>query len=453
MERVALLTAPRIQFDFCINEIKFDFKIHGTGRIELSHGQDILNDFRIKNPAENCNISIKFSKHDPADITSYATLEHVWVNGFDLKERFKEISYSIDTSKHKVNPKSIPNNLYFGYQGSMHFNVEHKNDLLSRAAWTLANNEFDYVKWPLKGEVYREKTFKNIVRDTKFMFTGSLSPEDKDIKSLVDSQKVGNLRSPLRDTNVSDLQEWINKSARIKLHNFQDLSFFSYLNGNNEGIASFLNRANKLYVASKKYFFVGELLDGQNKTINDPYVDEIENDSDILLEFPSPWYPVSKTQEIINRAKDKGCRIALDLIWLPLITHNVDIDLSQVDEIYFSMNKTWPIYDIRPAFRWSKNRINDLQTLQYEHCTYHKLHPNIFFEIMKRFSFDYVHDRHKNTVEHLCQMFSLDKTNVLIFALGKDDRHDYEGHTSKHNHLDEFVCLKKLIDYQRKYFW
>jgi hypothetical protein len=250
-----------------------------------------------------------------------------------------------------------------------------------------------------------------------------------------------------------DLQDWINKSNRITLHNFQDLSFFSFLNGNNEGIASFLSRAKKLYVASKKYFFVGELLDAQDKIVKDPYVDEIENDSDILLEFPSPWYPVSETQEIISKAKDKSCRIALDLIWLPLITHNVDIDLSQVDEIYFSMNKTWPIYEIRPAFRWSKNRINDLQTLQYEHCTYNKLAPNIFFEIMKRFSVDYVHDRHKNTVEHLCKMFSLDKTNVLIFALGQDDRHDYEGHTSKHLNLDEFVCLRKLIDYQGKYFW
>ena len=442
-----------MNLEFPIENIDFKIQCEGTGQVQIFVNGTLLNGTQLegRHLKKQNFVQIKFFKEEPTDRKSFAKIVDFLVNGQSYSDDMKPVIYDPDPRYHSAEP--LANNLYLGYIGEMSFEITQKNDPLTTAAWTLANNEFDYVKWPLKGEVYREKTFKNIVRDTKFMFTGSLSPEDKDIKSLVDSQQVGNLRSPVHDTNIIDLQDWINQSNRITLHNFKDLSFFSYLNGNNEGIGSFLSRAKKLYVASKKYFFVGELLDGQDKTAKDPYVDEIDNDSDILLEFPSPWYPVSKTQEIINKAKDKGCRIALDLIWLPLITHNVDIDLSQVDEIYFSMNKTWPIYDIRPAFRWSKHRINDLPTLQYEHCTYHKLHPNIFFEIMKRFSFDYVHDKHKNTVEHLCQMFSLDKTNVLIFALGKDDRHDYEGHTSKHNHLDEFVCLKKLIDHQGKYFW
>lgn len=442
-----------MHFDFPINHVKFEFQCFGTGEIKLFCNGEYYQTNEITEFDDRNEIIIQFLKKDPADKNSFAKLKNILINGFSFIEKFKSIKHEIDKNYHQTSQTHISNNLYFGYIGKTKFTITHKNDPLTNAAWIIANNEFEHVKYPFKGEIYREKTFQNIVRDTKFMFTGSLSPQDKDIKSLVDSQQVGNLLSPLHDTNIVDLQDWINKSNRITLHNFQDLSFFSFLNGNNEGIASFLSRAKKLYVASKKYFFVGELLDAQDKIVKDPYVDEIENDSDILLEFPSPWYPVSETQEIISKAKDKSCRIALDLIWLPLITHNVDIDLSQVDEIYFSMNKTWPIYEIRPAFRWSKNRINDLQTLQYEHCTYNKLAPNIFFEIMKRFSVDYVHDRHKNTVEHLCKMFSLDKTNVLIFALGQDDRHDYEGHTSKHLNLDEFVCLRKLIDYQGKYFW
>jgi len=442
-----------MDLEFPIEKINFKITCEGTGQVQFFVNGNLLDSTELDGRylKEENIFKIKFFKKDATDQNSFAKIIDFLINGQSYADSIKSIIYYPDKRYHTAVPLS--NNLYFGYIGEMSFKITQKNDLLTRSAWTLANNEFDYVKWPFKGQVYREKTFENIVRDTKFMFTGSLAPEDSDIKTLVDSLRVSDLRQPLRDIDIINLKKWINNGDRVKLNNFQKLPFFSCVNGNNEAISSFLNRAKKLYVASKKYFFVGELLEGEDKNIKDPYVDEIENNSDVLLELPSPWYAVEETKKIIREAKDKNCRIALDLIWLPLITHEIDIDLDQVTEIYFSMNKTWPIYDIRPAFRWSKDRINDLQTLQYEHCTYHKLQPNIFFEIMKRFSFDYVYDKNKDAVEHLCKKFSLDKTNVLIFTSGKEDRHDHEGHTSKHNHLDEFVCLKKLIDYRGKYFW
>ena len=127
----------------------------------------------------------------------------------------------------------------------------------------------------------------------------------------------------------------------------------------------------------KNISFIGEVLNDSVDNIKDPYNDTIEQGAEILLEFPSPWYSIEQTQKVIQQAKKKGCKIALDLIWLPVINHPVEIDLSLVDEIFFSMNKTWPIHDIRPGFRWSKERVNDWQTLQTEHCSYQKIQPNI----------------------------------------------------------------------------
>ena len=50
-------------------------------------------------------------------------------------------------------------------------------------------------------------------------------------------------------------------------------------------------------------------------------------------------------------------KIALDLTWLPISNEKIHLDLDGIDQIFFSMNKTWPIDDLRPAYRWSRNKI------------------------------------------------------------------------------------------------
>jgi len=442
-----------MNLDFPIEKIILKIQCEGTGiaKVFIDGTPVIVPSIDGQYLKKENTFKIKFSKADPKDEYSFARITEFQVNGQSYINDFKTIMYNPDKRYHSADP--IANNLYLGYIGEMTFTITQKNDPLTIAGWTLANNEFDYVKWPFKGDVYREKSFANIVRDTKFMFTGSLAPEVKEIHDFLNVLNLCDLRAPLKVNIPLQIQSWINESKRVKLSNFDALPYFNIINGNNDGINSFLNRSDGVYVAPKKYFFVGELLESTNKIIGDPYTDEIIPESDVLLEFPSPWYDIEETKKVINKAKLKGCRIALDLIWLPIINHNVELDLFTVDEIFFSMNKTWPFYDIRPGFRWSKNRIHDLSTLQWEHCTYQKLQPNIFLRMIDNFSYDYVFDKYQKTVDDICKKFSLSKTNVLWFTLDGTDRHDHNGHTSKHNHLDEFVCVKKLLDYQGKYFW
>lgn len=442
-----------MKFEFPIEKIVLEIQCEGTGIVKVFVNEKLMSGpFIDKQYLEKENtFKIKFAKADPKDEYSFAKITKFQVNGQSFIDDIKTVTYTPDKRYHSVDP--IANNLYFGYIGEMTFTVIQKNDPLTIAGWTLANNEFDYVKWPFKGDVYRDKSFANIVRDTKFMFTGSLAPEIEEMHVFLNALNLRDLRAPLKKNTSSKIQSWMNQSNRVKLSNFDTLPYFSPINGNNDGINSFLNRSNGIYTASKKYFFVGELLGSTNKIIGDPYVNEIKPNSDVLLEFPSPWYNVEETKAVINKAKAKNCRIALDLIWLPIINHHVELDLSMVDEIFFSMNKTWPFYDIRPGFRWSKNRIHDLPTLQWEHCTYQKIQPNIFLQMIDNFSYDYVFDKYQKVVNDICIKFSLSKTSVLWFTLDGTNRHDDNGYTSKHNHLDEFVCVKKLIDYQGKYFW
>ena len=157
-----------MHFDFPIETIKFDFEHQGTGQINLYFNNKKIENYLIEHKDINKSnwIKIQFNKNDPADQSSYATLKQVTINGFNFIDSFKTIPYRINKSKHKILQDKIANNLYFGYIGEMQFSLTHKDDPLTKAAWIIANNEFEYVKPAFKGDNYREKNLHNILRTT-----------------------------------------------------------------------------------------------------------------------------------------------------------------------------------------------------------------------------------------------------------------------------------------------
>ena len=131
----------------------------------------------------------------------------------------------------------------------------------------------------------------------------------------------------------------------------------------------------------------------------------------------------------------------------------INLDLSGIDQIFFSMNKTWPIHDLRPAFRWSRNKINDKQTFESKWGNYAKVPPNVFLQLIDQFPFDYVYERYNKDTISLCETFDLDRTSVLWFCKHESITHDENEHISRYYYLDDFVCTRKLLEYKDKYFW
>jgi len=442
-----------MNFDFPIENIKFNFECFGSAQITLFANGIVCENYEITDIKNTNNIVVKFTKSDPTDQKSYAELKSILINGFDFTEQFKVIPYTIDTEKHLDAQSTIPNNLYFGYVGQMQFDITHKTDLLTKAAWTLANKEFEYVKLPLKGNNYREKNLHNILRDTKFMFTGSLAPNCQEVVDSINSLDLKDLRLPLKTDDRKKIESWINRSSRVQFDNFDALPFFTYTNGVVDCLNSFLADTKTIYLPTKVYYFYREVLKDRNVLIKDIWQDEIVENSKVIMELPAPWYSTQEIQQKIIEAKNKNCDVALDLTWLPITNDRIDLDLKLVDQIFFSMNKTWPIQDFRPAFRWSKNRISDAQTFQWEHCTYPKISANVFLNLMDKYEFDFIYDTYKTKADSIMKTFDLAPTSVLWFTMHKDISHNSQQPIWPYYYLDDFVCLRKLFDFQGKYFW
>lgn len=442
-------------FDFFIETIQFDFKTFGKGDVKLIfNGKPIKNSLEIKTPPRNNTVEISFSKTDPADVESYALLHKVLINGFDCVDMFKEISYQVDSNKHKVDKNIFPNNLYFGYIGKMNFELSHKNDLLSQAAWTIADKEFNELKWPQKGEHRREKNFTTLHKDSRYMFTGCQPPSSDEITSLVDNLEIGSLSMPVEMMQFKNkIEKWIDCSNHIHIENFQEMKHFTVSNGVTDSLSTFLLNNKSIYMKNKMYYHNKAILENKDVKIKDISTDTPDAGSKILLEFPSPWYSTSDLIDTIIMAKKLGCYVAIDLTWLPVTNTDIKLDLSMVDEIYFSMNKCWPIQNLRPAFRWSKTRINDSQTFNTEYCIYSKIPINVFDKLIEKFPLDYIIDKQKSNHKSICKTFGLTPTDVLWFTRHENFKHDSQHYISKHFYLDDFVCVVNLLNNKDKFFW
>lgn len=442
-----------MKFDFPIKDIRFEFECRGSAKVNLFCNGKKYPEHFITDLKDTNKFTIEFTKDDPADENSFARLMSVLINGYCFKDDFKNLTHEVDQKLHKESPEKIANNLYFGYVGQTKFSISHKNDPLTNAAWLLANNEFEHVKYPLKGDNYREKNLHNILRDTKYMFVGSLAPRCEEIMDSINSLELKDLRLPLRTTDRFQIENWINESSRINFKNFDKMKHFTYANGIVDCLNSFISDTEVLYLPNKVYYFYRELLADKKVEIRDLLDDPIEENSKVLLELPAPWYETKDLLEKIKEAKSKNCLVALDLTWLPISRDHIQLDLNQVDQIFFSMNKTWPIQDFRPAFRWSKARINDAQTFQWDHCTYPKISANVFMHLIEQFELDYVYKKYQPMAVDIMKHFDLTPTSVLWFTRHEDIRHDAENPIWPYYYLDDFVCLRKLFDFKGKYFW
>jgi len=446
-------------FDFPIEKIEIKFKTTGSCVLKLTlNDQPIdLDDLIVigKEKIQSDNLLvIKFSKDQGDDTESFAELEYFKINGGDYSNWFKEHNYTIDKQKHPNASFGIINNGYFGYAGTLELQFQDCVDPLKIAGWTIADKEFEYIKYPLREGIYREKNFETVSRDAKYMFTGSIAPANKEINKVIDDLKIADLRIPLKfDEDRKRIEDWINQSSRVHLQELNNFDHFTYSAGNLDSLTSFVLPNQIIFMPSKMYYYHGELLEDKKVVRLDPWEQPLPLYANVLFEYPSPWYSTEELNKKIKEAKDKKCKIALDLTWLPVATDMINLDLSGIDQIFFSMNKTWPIHDLRPAFRWSRNKINDKQTFESKWGNYAKVPPNVFLQLIDQFPFDYVYERYNKDTISLCETFDLDRTSVLWFCKHESITHDENEHISRYYYLDDFVCTRKLLEYKDKYFW
>lgn len=290
-----------------------------------------------------------------------------------------------------------------------------------------------------------------IINNFAYELAPLVPAQDSDIDTFINQLQISELRKQQDITQLGKRTvEWINKSKRLGLQNF-NLPFVNVFNGVDFAIESFINRHRNIGYLANSYYAVKDHCEA-NDISHYQVDDKIIENTGVILELPSVKYNTKQLISLIKDCKKANCTVALDLTFLPIyVGERIDIDVSQVDELWFSMNKAWPIKDIRTALRFSKSDISDMQSYSHKKQAQNNIGASVFSNCIDNFSFDYTHDKHITTVEHLCKKFNVSMSNNLWLA--KRPGTVWSHMPSKNWNYDDLIGLHSLINNKDKYFW
>jgi len=274
--------------------------------------------------------------------------------------------------------------------------------------------------------------------------------KDPTINDFINQLNFSNLRQPIDiATLVSNIWRWMNRSKRVNITGF-DFKHTTFATGVDNFIDSFVIRNNGIGLLPNTYYYTFDIC---NYHKNGYYLldRKIKHNRSVIIEVPTPQYNIEELKNIINKCRINNCYIALDLTFLPVCTHNVELDLSLVDECWISMNKTWPVSDLRPALRFSKNEIKDLHYRSQAKDGHSKISANTLASCIEEFSYDYIIDKYKPIADNILKTFELEPTNNLW--LGKKDNITWDHMPSKYWNYNNLIGLHELIETQGKHFW
>ena len=92
-----------------------------------------------------------------------------------------------------------------------------------------------------------------------------------------------------------------------------------------------------------------------------------------------------------------------------------------------------------------------MQSYSHKKQAQNNIGASVFSNCIDNFSFDYTHDKHITTVEHLCKKFDVSMSNNLWLA--KRPGTVWSHMPSKNWNYDDLIGLHSLINNKDKYFW
>jgi len=170
-----------------------------------------------------------------------------------------------------------------------------------------------------------------------------------------------------------------------------------------------------------------------------------------IMELPTPHYTVEQVSQQISLAKSRGHYVAVDMTFLPVSTMDVEVDLTDADEVWISMNKAWNTGDLRPAWRFSRTPRPDALTLAHERSRYNRDSMAAWKHIIASRGYDEVVLRNLSVYKHVCDVFGLAETNNMLVARLPGVK--WEPMYTENWNYNDLVGTHNLIAHKGRHFW
>ena len=315
--------------------------------------------------------------------------------------------------------------------------IEFKIEKVRKIAWALSvasgTGSLDVpgeYTWATPGSVNRRNINFNDVRQRyKSIFSSGNSIKDPEMIQFIQGL---NLNKHLLDPWIvqryeEGWMEWLERTNN-KTYVSDNLSLFKhscYSQGTQESFLNFymMNSGKRFRVFKGEYWWHMDIWTKLN--YNWAYIeDDVVRPGDVCI-VSCPFALMGKKHplldELVKDCDRHGVEILLDFIYLPnSINQTVNIDLSTpcINQITFSLSKTFPVQCAKVAIRFSKNKIDDPMQMSNDENIGNRLAAGLGFEIMGVHDLNHMTKKYEQPQKRWCNMLGLQATDVVHFGLG-----------------------------------
>ena len=285
--------------------------------------------------------------------------------------------------------------------------------------------------WAYPGSINKKNIEFNDVRQRfKSIFSSGNSIKDPELIDFIQNCQLNKFL--LDPWTVKTFEErWIEwlKESNKQTYNLKNLELFKnlcYSQGTQESFLNFYitNRHKRFRVFKGEYWWHMDIWSKLNYNWEFIEEDDIKENDVCIVSYPFALYGKKHEQFdwLVEQCEKVGIEILVDFIYLPnSMNMAVDIDLSAscINQITFSLSKTFPVQCAKVAIRLSKSKLRDPMQMSNDENISNRISAGLGTEIMNNFPINHMVKKYQHLQLEWCKKLNLQPTNVVHFAIGE----------------------------------
>ena len=245
----------------------------------------------------------------------------------------------------------------------------------------------------------------------------------------------------------SEYLDWIQSNKRNNILGFDHFHHCTMTAGTSEAFQMFMMRHNN----RKFKFFKGDFMMhkvASNIMQNDwswiYEAGEVTADSAVIISCPFSDFGSEHPQmeELLNICDSWNVPVLIDMAYFGMC-HDIEIDLSHkcIEEVTFSLGKTFPIIGARAGMRLQKTDVDDPVLFANQHGIVNNFGAMIGLTCIESWDSDFIVRKYKDTQLQVCDALGVEATKCIIFATSEKE----EWQTLNRGNKSSRLCIAEDI--------
>jgi hypothetical protein len=270
--------------------------------------------------------------------------------------------------------------------------------------------------------------FADVRHRSQSIFSSGNSIKDPEIIAYIQSQNISHhMQDPwIVEKFEQRFPDWIQTGTRYKLKNFDLFQYVGFSAGTQESFINFylMNKDCRFRVFRGDYWWHMDIWSKAN--INWAYIEDDDIRANDVCVCSCPFALTGSKHQafdwLVDRCNQLGVKLLVDFIYLPNSNNAIDIDLSAdcIQEITFSLSKTFPLQCAKVAVRMCKTKPQDPMQMSNDENICNRLSAGLALSVIDKFAVDYNVTKYLDRQSYWCNKLGLTPTPVIHFGLGND---------------------------------